>query len=209
MASVDPLLGSISMFAGNYPPRGWAFCDGQLLPIAQYSALFSLLGTTYGGDGRTTFALPDHRGRVSIHPGKGPGLTSRKLGERIGSETTQLISENIPAHTHSAAISGTNATANATISIPVTTETGNTTEPGSGVILSLGEVAKNQNEVNAYSSETADETLRPFNAPVNVSITEGAVTVGMTGQGTPFANIQPVLGINYIIATQGVYPSRS
>lgn len=84
--SAEPFLGEISLFAGNFAPRGWAFCDGQLLAISQNTALFSLLGTTYGGDGRTTFALPDLRGRVPLHPGTGPGLTARTLGESGGVE---------------------------------------------------------------------------------------------------------------------------
>ncbi|GAB5553598.1 MAG: hypothetical protein Sapg2KO_31890 [Saprospiraceae bacterium] len=85
--SADPFIGEITMFAGNFAPRGWAKCDGQLLPIAQNTALFSLLGTTYGGDGRTTFALPDLRGRVAIHPGNGAGLSSYKMGQKGGYES--------------------------------------------------------------------------------------------------------------------------
>lgn len=87
--STDPFIGEIIMFAGNFAPRGWAFCDGTMMPISQNQALFSLLGTTYGGDGRTTFALPDLRGRVPVHAGsgRGPGLTERKLGKKFGSET--------------------------------------------------------------------------------------------------------------------------
>ena len=88
--SADPFIGEVSMFAGNFAPRGWAFCDGQLLPIAQNQALFSILGTTYGGDGRTTFALPDLRGRVAIHSGTGPGLTNHRLGQRFGVERSSV-----------------------------------------------------------------------------------------------------------------------
>jgi microcystin-dependent protein len=84
----EPFLGEISMFGGNFAPRGWAFCNGQLLPISTNTALFSLLGTIYGGDGRTTFALPDLRGRSPIHFGTGPGLSPRPLGQKIGAETT-------------------------------------------------------------------------------------------------------------------------
>jgi len=98
----EPMIGEIRMFAGNFAPRGWALCDGQLLSIAEYSALFSILGTTYGGDGRTTFALPDLRGRVPIHPGQGPGLSSRRLGEKGGVEAVTLTVNQIPSHTHSA-----------------------------------------------------------------------------------------------------------
>lgn len=96
----EPFLAQITMFAGNFAPRGWAFCDGQILPIASNSALFSLLGTTYGGDGRTTFGLPDLRGRVSMHPGNGPGLSQRRLGEKSGQENSTLTVQNLAPHTH-------------------------------------------------------------------------------------------------------------
>ena len=96
----EPFLGEIVMFGGNFAPRGWAMCDGQLLPIAQHTALFSILGTTYGGDGRTTFALPDLRGRVPVHAGTGPGLTNRRLGEKSGTETNTLLVDNLPSHSH-------------------------------------------------------------------------------------------------------------
>jgi len=97
---LEPFIAEIIMFGGNFAPRGWAFCDGQLLPIAQNQALFSILGTTYGGDGRTTFALPDLRGRTAIHPGTGPGLSNRRLGERGGAETNTLTLPQLPTHTH-------------------------------------------------------------------------------------------------------------
>ena len=96
----DPTIAEISMFAGNFAPRNWAFCDGQLLSVASNSALFSLVGTIYGGDGRTTFALPDMRGRTAIHAGSGPGLTPRSLGQRGGSETNSMTINQLPSHTH-------------------------------------------------------------------------------------------------------------
>ena len=96
----DPFLGEIIIFAGNFAPRGFAFCEGQLLAISQHSALFSLLGTTYGGDGETTFALPDLRGRGPIHVGQGPGLQDYRLGEKGGAETVTLTSPTMPAHRH-------------------------------------------------------------------------------------------------------------
>ena len=98
----DPFIGEIRMFGFNFCPRGWANCDGQLLPIAQNTALFSLLGTIYGGDGRTTFGLPDLRGRVPIHEGQGPGLTNRRLGEKGGAEDVTLAIEEMPEHRHQA-----------------------------------------------------------------------------------------------------------
>ena len=97
----EPFIAEIRIFAGNFAPRGWAFCDGQLLPIAQNTALFSLIGTTYGGDGRTTTALPNLEGRSPMHPGRGPGLTDRRLGQRGGVEQVTLTEAEIPNHSHS------------------------------------------------------------------------------------------------------------
>ena len=98
--SAEPFIAEIIMFGGNFAPRGWAFCDGQLLAINTNQALFSLLGTTYGGDGRTTFGLPDLRGRVPVHPGTGPGLTQRRLGEKGGTETNTMNINQMPEHNH-------------------------------------------------------------------------------------------------------------
>jgi microcystin-dependent protein len=96
----EPFVGEIRMFAGNFAPRGWAFCDGQLLAVSQNDALFSLLGTIYGGDGRTTFGLPDLRGRIPIHTGQGPGLSNRRLGASSGQETVTLAANQLPSHSH-------------------------------------------------------------------------------------------------------------
>jgi microcystin-dependent protein len=105
----EAFIGSIMMFAGNFAPRGWAFCQGQLLPIAQNTALFSILGTTYGGNGQTTFALPDLRGRAPIGTGQGPGLTNVDLGQSAGSETVTLTVNQLPAHNHVVACDSTSA----------------------------------------------------------------------------------------------------
>lgn len=104
----EPFVGEIRMFAGNFAPRGWAFCDGQLLAVSQNDALFSLLGTIYGGDGRTTFGLPDLRGRVPIHAGQGPGLSDRRLGSKAGAENVTLTVNQLPSHTHPLSGSTTN-----------------------------------------------------------------------------------------------------
>jgi len=95
-----PFIGEVSMVGFDFPPLGWAFCDGQLLSISQNTALFSILGTTYGGDGRTTFALPDLRGRTPIHPGQGAGLSNRSLGQQVGTETVTVSPAQMPSHTH-------------------------------------------------------------------------------------------------------------
>lgn len=137
----DAFIGEIRMFAGNFAPRGWAFCDGQLLPISQNQALFSLLGTTYGGDGSTTFALPDLRGRFAMHAGNGPGLTPRSLGEKSGSESHTLTVNNLPSHSHNVAIP--------------TAEEGNTDYPIGNIISGNG--------INGFKSDP-DGTLEAFNS---------------------------------------------
>lgn len=125
-AGVEPFVGEIALFAGNFAPRGWAFCDGQLLPIAQNQALFSILGTTYGGDGRTTFALPDLRGRVPVHLGTGPGLSTYDLGQNGGTETVTLTVSNLPSHNHS---------------IPANGKAPTTVDPNDAVMAKLAKVA--------------------------------------------------------------------
>ena len=107
---MEPFIGQVIMFAGNFAPRGWAFCDGQLLQISSNSALFSILGTTYGGDGRTTFGLPDLRGRAPIHEGTGPGLQPMQLGSKGGAQTTTLNVANLPAHSHVITMKGSGET---------------------------------------------------------------------------------------------------
>lgn len=132
----DPFLGQIMMFAGNFAPRGFAFCDGQLLAVSQNDALFSLLGTLYGGDGRTTFGLPDMRGRVPLHVGQGPGLSSRPLGSKGGSEEVALTANELPPHTHT---------------VMGSTDPGGTTAPA-------GQVLANAGGVDTYSTAAADTT---------------------------------------------------
>jgi microcystin-dependent protein len=178
---MNPFIGLICMFGGNFAPRGWAFCDGQLLSIAQNTALFSILGTTYGGDGRTTFALPDLRGRVAIHPGNGPGLTPRNLGQRGGTETNTLNQLQLPSHTHTA--SGT-----------VNLGTASNAASGSGAFLPISTGA------NFYSTAAGA-------AQMNAGAV--SVTVGNTGNNQPVNNIQPFQCVSFIIALQGTFPSRN
>lgn len=170
---MEPLLGQIIMFGGNFAPRGWEFCNGQLLPISQNQALFSLLGTIYGGDGRTTFALPDLRSRVPMHPGNGPGLSNRVLGQKLGSETNTLTVGQLPSHSHS-------------VEIPAKEEA-NTETPENNNIAGAG--------FNGFGT-VSDVTMAPFNTQ-------------NSGGSQAVNNIQPVTCVNFIIAIQGVYPSRS
>ena len=171
---MDPYLGYITMFAGNFAPRGWAFCDGQLLPIASNSALFSLLGTQFGGDGRTTFGLPDLRGRVPVHSGKGQGLTPRVQGEPGGQESVTLTQSQTPSHAHALLASTQEAT---------------DSSPEKRVLAASSKWA-------VYGGTDATEPM-DSNALTNA------------GGGQAHTNMMPYQCINFIIALQGIYPSRS
>lgn len=139
----EPFIGEIRLFAGNFAPRGWALCNGQLLPISQYTALFAILGTTYGGDGRVTFALPDLRGRAPIHAGQGPGLSNRRLGQRGGQEDVTLAVEELPPHSHQA-VGSANRTSSTTPAGSVWGSTGRTrlyAAPGAPANMSPAAIA--------------------------------------------------------------------
>ncbi len=179
----EPFIGEIKMFAGTFAPRGYAFCSGQLISISQNSALFAILGTTYGGDGQSTFGLPDLRGRIPVGAGTGPGLTGRILGERSGTESVTLLSTNLPAHTHAVSLSS-----------PATTSLGTLMEPGSGAIPA----ASNQRNAQYAPSASANTTLPGSNG-----------NTGSAGNNTPVSIVQPYLGMNFIIALQGIFPSRN
>jgi len=174
----DPFLGEIRIFAGNFAPTGWAFCQGQLLPIAQNTALFSLLGTTYGGNGVQTFALPDLRGRVVMGFGQGPGLSPYVQGQVGGAESVSLTTQQMPAHSHTVGAS----------------EAGNTTSPKAAFPAQA--VAVGPTSGPKVFAGTSDGT------------TMNTAMIGSTGGNQP-VNVQPpYLVINYIIALQGIYPSR-
>lgn len=195
---MDPFIGQIMMFGGNFAPRGWALCNGQLLSIAQNTALFSILGTTYGGDGRTTFALPDLRGRAPIHAGTGPGLSTRKLGQRSGVEDVVLNHLQMPSHSHIMNVSGLKGAVN----IPVNTGEGEEDEsnPGAGVLANNGN--------DRFASEaTPNAKYGGQTLPVDVVV--GSSTILPSGGSQPHTNMQPYLVVNYIIALEGVFPSRS
>ena len=137
----EPFVGEVRMFAGNFAPRGWAFCDGQLLAVSQNDALFSLLGTVYGGDGQTTFGLPDMRGRLALHAGQGPGLSERRLGAKGGSEHETLTVNQIPSHKH-------NLTANNAAGTS-TTPTGSLSRDTAGSNLYIQALSANKTTLNS------------------------------------------------------------
>ena len=172
------------MVGFNFAPRGWAFCDGSILPISSNTALFSLLGTTYGGDGRTTFALPDLRGRVAVGVGNGPGLTSRVWGQKFGQENHTLTTQEIPSHNHSLNGSNGNGTSN--------NPTGN--------ILAANTVIPERGAdplpANGYASSAPNVQLSPS-------------SIGNSGGNLSHNNMQPSLAIYFVIALVGIFPSRN
>lgn len=185
---MEGFLGEVRIFAGNFAPRSWAFCEGQLLPISSNSALFSILGTIYGGDGRTTFALPDLRGRAPIGQGNGPGLSDRREGAKGGRETNTLTTAQIPSHNHSGTIHANNGSGT----------TGDPTGqfPAGMVGRTLGTPPENV-QASVYATGGT------------VNMNSGSLVVSNTGGGQSVNNMQPWIAIYYIIALQGTYPSRS
>ena len=211
---MNPFIGEIVGFAGNYAPRGWALCDGQLLAINSNTALFSILGTTYGGDGRTTFALPDLRGRIPIHAGQGPGLTNRRLGQRFGTELNYMSILQMPNHNHQATLSITTAVGGITGAASATMNINNTasaTEGGDGSYLGYSEGGALYNgTAEAGKALAADAiTVDTSGLGINLSSIAGSATIGYTGNQQGQNNMQPVEVINFIIAMQGTYPPRS
>jgi microcystin-dependent protein len=174
----EPFIGEIKMFGGNFAPQGYAFCNGQLLSIAQNTALFSLLGTTYGGDGVSTFGLPDLRGRVPVSQGQGPGLSVYQLGQSGGEENHTLVIGELAAHAHTV-----------TVSPGCSAEDPTTGAPTGAVPAAL--------PTNAYTS------------PATAAMAPASGTANPAGSSLPHNNLQPYLAINFIIALQGIYPSRN
>jgi microcystin-dependent protein len=172
----SPFLAEIKMFGGNFAPRGYAFCNGQILSISQNTALFSLLGTTYGGDGITNFALPNLQGRVPIHWGSGAGLSTYVIGEQGGVENVTLIQSQLPSHNHS-----------------LTASSG----AGTGAAPAATEV---------LAASTTRDKLYSTSAP---NTTLSAQAIGTTGGNLPHTNLQPYLAVSFIIALQGIFPSRN
>ena len=206
MALDNPTIGEIAMFAGNFPPRGWAFCNGQLLSIADNQALFSIIGTIYGGDGRSTVGLPDLRGRAPIHSGdgsQGPGLSPRRLGVRGGEENHTLVLQEMPSHNHL-----TTNTAATDQHVLLSTSAAVNEVPSEGDLPAVANFPP--------SSGLANTNVKSFGPHIAGSTVNGqtlsgnaGLTVLNNGGSRSHNNMQPFLAINYIIALTGTYPSRS
>lgn len=176
----NPFVAEIRIFPFNFAPQGWAFCNGQLLPLSQNTALFSLLGTTYGGDGKSNFALPNLQGNAPMHWGQGPSLSLHDLGETGGSDTVTLLQTEMPSHTH---------TINCIDGPRVAGQSG---QPGNAVPVKTGGTP-----ANAFTSGATQNQTMATNM------------VAIVGGSQPHNNLMPYLTLNFCIALQGVYPPRS
>jgi len=177
----QPYVGQIIMFGGNFAPAGWMTCSGQIVPITNFETLFNLIGTTYGGDGQSTFALPDLRSRVAMHMGGG-----FSLAQNGGSETVTLTTNQIPQHTHL-----------------VTTRSGgpgNSNTPATNIVMADAQVSIGTDIPNPYA---------PYNSGTPAQVTLPASSIGNAGGSQPHENIQPVMAITYIISLFGVFPSQN
>jgi microcystin-dependent protein len=190
---METFLATILLWGANFNPTGWAFCWGQLLPISQNTALFSLLGTTFGGNGQTTFGLPDFRGRVPVGAGQGPGLSNYSLGQMGGTENTTLTVQNLPSHTHVITL---------TLKIKASNAQATDSAP-TGTVNTLAAIYDTSDAIpiSGYNNQAPNTVL-------NVG-TDSTAVAGNTGNNIPFSTMQPYTGINYIICMQGIYPSRS
>ena len=180
----DQFLAEIRIFPFNFPPTGWAFANGQIMPISQNTALFALLGTTYGGDGKSTFALPNMLDNAPMQPGQGQGLSLRDLGEMSGSETITLLVSEIPFHTHQLFAS---ESPEATVNVP-----GPTVFPSKP----LSDAGTSGGIIGAYSATSPGNAMMAFQA------------LSVAGASLPHNNMQPYLTLNFCIALQGIFPQR-
>lgn len=176
---MDAYLGEIRIFSGNFAPAGWLLCEGQILPIQMYTALFSLVGTAYGGNGTTNFGLPDLRGSAPIGQGQGPGLTSRTVGETGGAAAVTLAQNDIPVHTHLASGVAANGTVNT---------------PAGALWAQFNSGGRTPTYAKVYGAST-DTTM-------------GAAALTTAGKGMPHNNMQPFLAMRFIICINGIFPPR-
>ena len=190
---MEGYIGEVRMFGGNFAPRGWAFCDGQLLAISTNDALFSILGTMYGGDGRTTFALPDMRGRSCYQQGQGPGLPNYFMAQRSGHETTTLTTLNLPQHTH---------VANA--KIDSTTVTYHSLNEEASSNSPVGNFPAFADSIPQYRSTNDGSAMHP-----PIVQTNNTLSTGLTGSSQYFDNHSPYTVVNFVICMYGIYPSRN
>lgn len=208
----DPFLGEIRMVGFNFAPYGWALCQGQTLPISQNQALFSLLGTTFGGNGTTNFQLPDLQGRMPMNWGNGPGLTPRTMGDKGGVENVSILISNMPAHTHVATFTPSGGGGTPTVTVQGSSAAASSPNPGGNYLAGTTKIGTGPTAPTGdlYVSNPASTTLGNI-AGVSISGVPtggGTVTNSQTGNNLPLATESPFTVVNFIIALQGVFPTR-
>lgn len=217
----DPFLGEIKMVGFNFAPRGWASCQGQQMSIAQNTALFSLLGTTFGGNGQTTFGLPDFQGRSPVGMGQGPGLSPVNQGQMAGVESTVLSSAQLPTHNHVAQFTGQSSGVNGSLSANVdvaTTTADPMVPPAAGATTYLSATSARAGltniTINGLFTGTPPDSSKAHLGGVQVqtgglsTTAAGSVAIGTAGGSLPVPLHSPYLGTNFIIALEGIFPSR-
>lgn len=206
---MEAYLSMIAMFGCNFNPRGWQMCNGQILSIAQNTALFSLLGTTFGGNGQTTFGLPDLRGRAPMHWGNGPGLSPRSLGEMAGGESATLTQLQMPQHVHAAtATSASTSTSTSTSTLHAESGAGSARGPLGNMLAGAPAAA------TIYAPpDPADNKLMAAESVLTTTTTDTTtnttVAVQPAGGNQPFSLMQPFLAVTFCICTEGLFPSRN
>lgn len=203
---MEGTMAEIRLFAANFAPRNWRYCDGSLLPIAQNQALFALLGTTYGGNGIQNFALPDIRGRAVIGSGIGPGLSMHPLAQVLGTETVTLVTPNLPVHQHSATVTAGTGTGGGSATLFGVNSAGTLAQPGGNYLAqdSTGSGA------TTYAASGTPVAMAPGSITLsNVNVPTPQVTIGNSGNSQPHTNMMPSLALNYVICVYGLFPSRN
>jgi len=205
---MEGFIGNVTVFGGNFAPRTTAFCQGAILSISEYQSLYALIGTYYGGDGRTTFGLPDLRGRSVVGVGQGIGLNNVNIGEKVGHENTVLSVANIPAHNHLAVFTSSGGGSSA--SLNALNKQADQTDPDGNMLAqtTAGAGAKNDPIYATYANGDQVVQMDPLSITGSGS-SGGTVTIDNTGGGQSFNNRSPGLGIYYVIFLTGIYPSRN
>lgn len=201
---MEGTIGEIRIFAGNFAPRSWAFCAGQTISIASNNALYAIVGTVYGGDGVTTFNLPDLRSRIPIGTGQGPGLPNYTLGNQVGQENVTLTVDQMPAHSHASTVQQASTPGSAKATLNGINNAGGQSKPGGNY---LGQ--DNGAGATPYATAGTPVAMHAGSLTATINATPPTVTLSASGGNTPHENVQPVLAANYIICLEGIFPSRN
>lgn len=204
---MEGTIGEVRMFGGNFAPLNWHYCDGSLLSISEYTPLYSIVGTTYGGDGVQTFAVPDLRSRIPVGTGQGVGLSTYVSGEKVGVEAVTLSQAQMPTHTHASTSTGGGGAVTGTGTLMASATAGGNSSPAGNVLgIDTSGVA------NIYGADTGTLTPMSSNAITLSNLSPGKLpVVALSGAGgsQPHDNLQPCLAVNFIICVLGVFPSRN